>query len=300
MRGESYLGSEAPGYLEQMPKPDDVRKITSLTELNSLFGDPEPVIDGWEEDGRVCWSPTWTRFTRETAGRLIYLQVSASVSRTAGEKHGAPARVDRIALSKGVLRPADPNSTIELEEYPTGEALFLAEQEALKQERAKLPEPLRELVAVRDRPDDSDLVHWRVYLNGVRAAPDPKLFQQLIHELDDGTCRMQGDFETLMVDGWLNLEPWKPDQRAAAVEACINAIPAAENDSIVEEVIITLLKMNGGGSIEVQSLDGKSGRAIKVSGSGYSLGGAKNPLPFPEVQRHLRALLLEENSTGAK
>ena len=292
-----FAGSDAPEYREKLPEPKELENIKSVAELENFFGPSKAFTTGWGHQERMHWTVGWTYFTKVSDKQLRYMSVFGSVSRAKGAER---VDVDRLKVSHGLLRQADPNSDVQLKEYPTGEALFVAEQMRKQEQRKKYPLPLRKLLEVDDHPDDSDLVHYRNHLNAIRKNPDPRLFQQLISELDEGTLKMQSHLERILCGmfpgmpdqpGLPRLAPWQPDKRVIAVKACIDAIPEAKSNRSAETLAVLLLRMNGGGTITVSSWDGSGGTRIEVRKNGLTSNGSRENPTRKETQEELRRLL---------
>lgn len=154
------------------------------------------------------------------------------------------------------------------------------------------PQPLQSLIRTDRQQRDPDLKHLTAAIQKIRDNPDPKLFRQLAAELDEGTVRMRSLMGYILVNEHdsLKLKAWEPKQEAIAVEACIDAL-AHINEDCQEDLIIILLNMCDGGTIEIKQDDG--GRKIQVppnSNGGYTLSQSDNPLPVARVQDQLREL----------
>ena len=141
---------------------------------------------------------------------------------------------------------------------------------------ASYPQPLRDLIIADEHPDDSDLKHLSEAIQAIRETPDPKLLSQLVQEIHEGTLRIRSLLNHVLLNenNLLNLKPWGEKQEAIAVGACIES----------------LLRVCGGGEIEIESKNG--GRRIEVTATknGYTLtlGGASHPLSFADAQKELR------------
>ena len=291
MFNDRYLGSDAPIYIEKLPKGKELKKLKTVKELEVHFGQSRGFSSGWGSDERMHYSVGWTFITREEPSRLRYLSVFALVSRAGKPKADAQVDIDELSFSEGILRPADPESKAEEIEYPSGEALFVAEEEKKKKEREKYPLPLRNLIEADEHPNDSDLAHYRRHLNAIRENPDPKLFRQLLAVIDEGTLARRGNLEAILVDSWHDLDPWKPDHRKLAIKACIEGIPLVK-ESARSGLMVILLKANGGGTIEFGTK--RIEVTIKENGSSERHGSASGTVSLEETQRQLMKMLIEE------
>lgn len=293
MFNNRYVGSDAPFYIESMPKGKDLESLKTAKELEAHFGKSQGFTSGWGGNDRLHWSMGWTYISAvpEKENRLRYLTVFARVSRAGGPKSGAPVEIDEISYSEGTLRPADPESKTEKTEFPTGEALFVAEQKKKGDKRLKYPMPLRKLIEADEHPDDSDLVHYKKHLNLIRENPDPELFRQLLSVIDEGTLARRGNLEAILVDSWLNLEPWKPVNRKLAIRTCIEGIPLVK-ESARSGLMVILLKANGGGVIEFG--DSRIEVIVEEGSESQRHGQALATVSIQETQRRLTKMLIDE------
>lgn len=293
MFNDVYAGSDGPLYIASLPKGKELESFKTAKELKAHFGDSQGFASGWGSEGRTHWTMGWTYITPvpDKANRLRYLTVFASVSQAGGPKSDAPIDIDKISYSEGILRPADSESKAEKIEFPTGEAIFAAEEKLKNDKRQQYPMPLRKLIEASEHPDDSDLVHYRKHLNSIRKNPDPKLFRQLLAVIDEGTLARRGNLEAILVDSWHDLDPWKPDKRKRAIKVCIDGIPLVK-ESARSDLMVILLKANGGGVIEF----GKTRLEVTVTEGGGSQrhGSIRGTVSMEETQRQLTKMLLEE------
>jgi len=159
------------------------------------------------------------------------------------------------------------------------------------------PQPLRDLIIADRHPNDSDLKHLKAAIEQIRKKPDPKLFHQLIAELDDGTTEMVSLLNYILIDAAdiLELAPWKRKEQATAVKACIDALPTARQMGEMDTLLQVLLRICGGGKIEVADKNGGSSVTVKITKNGYSssLSGASNPLSMADAQKELNRLYTE-------
>lgn len=294
MRGRYRASSEMPIYHAQLPQPESLKDIKALVQLVAILGKSKAFTTVWGDDEREHWTVGWTYFTQESVSRLRYLSVFARVSSPTTRVENDATVVDSLSFYHGVLRPANPDSTQEKELYPPGEALFLAEEAEKKKNRQAYPLPLRELLEVADR-EGSHLGHYEKHINSIRRNPDPKLFQQLISTPKFGSRNLIGHFEWIMIDSELpGIEPWKPRQRAIAVNVSIDSLSIAKDHGTITEVVIVLLQIKGPSAIVIH--DGERGRRIQVNSNGYQTSDAKKYVPtLTETQAELRRMLLGQN-----
>ena len=151
--------------------------------------------------------------------------------------------------------------------------------------------PLRKLIEGDEHPDDSDLVHYKKHLNLIRENPDPELFRQLLSVIDEGTLARRGNLEAILVDSWLNLEPWKPVNRKLAIRTCIEGIPLVK-ESARSGLMVILLKANGGGVIEFG--DSRIEVIVEEGSESQRHGQASATVSIQETQRRLTKMLIDE------
>ena len=98
---------------------------------------------------------------------------------------------------------------------------------------------------------------------------------------------------------FLDLEPWKPENKAKAVKACIEALESVDEDA-GEDLIRVILHVCGGGKVEIE--DGGRGRSIEVriekDGISTTLKSAELPQPLDVVQDEL--WILYQDSVSEK
>jgi len=151
------------------------------------------------------------------------------------------------------------------------------------------------LIKVDRLQRDSELKNLSAAVQAIRENPDPKLFKQLVLELDDGTLQMRSLLTHIILNDHdiLALKPWGEKEEAIAIDACIDALPLADENSKMDLAEI-LLRAFGGGDITIVGKDGR-GRNIRVTieANGYSLmlgGEGTNPLSIEDAQQELRRL----------
>jgi len=182
--------------------------------------------------------------------------------------------------------------------------IYIAEMLALKkrEEEAELqahPQPLRDLIAVSDHPEDPDLKHLSAAVQKIRSNPDPELFEQLVKVIDDGTVSMRRLLEYILLNDHdlLAIDPWGEDEEGVAIEACIDALPYAKKGG-ERDLVEMLLRQFGGGEIEFEGKEHSYSVGVERTENGYrtSSGGASDPLSMKDAQKELRRLYSESKS----
>lgn len=207
---------------------------------------------------------------------------------------------DRLAASNSVageVFDADRSKEAELESYVS--KMFGTQKKEKEAAVANYPQPLRDLIIASAHPDDSNLKHLSHAIQTIRESPDPKLFAQLVQEMHEGTLRIRSLLNHIMLseNNLPNLKPWGHKQEAIAVGACIDALPLAQVDAR-DDLIVTLLRVCGGGKIEIESKSGGQSIEVVLTKNGYSmtLGSASNPLSLSEAQKELRRCYAESRA----
>lgn len=153
------------------------------------------------------------------------------------------------------------------------------------------PQPLRDLIKVNRHPNDPDLEHLKAAIQKIRKKPNPKLFTQLVAELDDGTLEMISLLRDILLNknDVLDITPWQHRQEFIAIHACIDALPAAEKIGELDDLVTVILKVCGGGKIEIAGKNGGSMIELKRTEGGYSTtySNAENPLSLQAAQKEL-------------
>lgn len=155
------------------------------------------------------------------------------------------------------------------------------------------PQPLRDLVKAKKHPNDPNLKRLSAAIQAIRKKPDPRLFQQLIQEIHEGTLVMRSLLEDTLLNehNILDLEPWGKAEEAVAVGACIDALHLAKPNAR-DDLVKIILHACGGGKIEIEGPHG--GRSISLTllenGSQMSLGSASAPLSMKDAKVRLRQL----------
>ncbi|MBL9152731.1 MAG: hypothetical protein JNK37_09610 [Verrucomicrobiales bacterium] len=289
----SYLGSDAPVYVKSIPTNEKLRSCSTVAEIQELLGTGQPGFSGWGGPKGMHSSHSWVCFSPSAESRLTYISVFAHTLFNEEQRAEGITQVNTLRIWRGELRPADPSSQKEREIYLSGADKFAAEEAETSRKRQRYPQPLRDLILADEHPDDPDLKHLSAAIQTVRETPDPKLFTQLVQEMHEGTLKIRSLLNHILLNeqDLLDLKAWGAREEAIAVEACISSLPLAKNgakDNLVE----ILLRVCGGGKIEIQDNNGGSSIEVIPTESGYRmiLGGASDPPPMEEAQQELRRL----------
>jgi hypothetical protein len=241
-------------------------------------------------DPKMTWEACSADFGAESKVNVINFTRSAIVE-TMQEIKKVADRLETKPASGGGTFDAERAKERELERYIV--AMFALEKKEEKDAIQRYPQPLRDLIIADEHPDDPDLKHLSAAVQAVRNAPDPKLFAQLVEELHEGTLKIHSLLNHILLNenDILDLKAWGAKEEAIALSACIDSLPLAK-DSAKDDLVETLLRVCGGGKIEIEGANG--GRSIEIvpTKSGYqmTLGGASNPLSIELAQRELRLL----------
>ena len=156
------------------------------------------------------------------------------------------------------------------------------------------PQPLRDLIIADRHPDDSDLKHLKAEINKIRSNPKPKLFKQLIAEIDDGTVIMESLLNHIILDEdqIIGATPWGEKEHAIAINACIDALPIADRIGEADSLVEIILKASGGGKVEFTGIDDTFSVEVRHTKGGYSvtLCSADTPLSMQKAQAKLKQL----------
>lgn len=181
----------------------------------------------------------------------------------------------------------------ELDEYITNMLNLMASENEKRLQ--SYPQPLRTLIIASEHPNDSDLKFLTATIQEIRNNPDPLLFSQLIKEMHEGTLKMKSLLEYILINsgGFQGLKPWGDKEELIAVNACIDALPQVKEGS-EDKLIAILLRLFGGGKIEIEGKNGGKSIEVRIKKNGYSqtFGSAKSPLPIIEAQKELMRLYL--------
>lgn len=286
-----FMQSDAPVYVTFIPADDKIRSCKTVAELKEILGPGQPSFDGWGGPDGIHSSHSWVCFSPAGKDRLTYISVFADTLFHEEQQAKGVTQVNKLRIRRGELRPADPSNPKELDIYLSGAGLFAKEEAEKARERQRYPQPLRELILAKDHPEDSDLKHLSAAIQAIRNDPDPKLFAQLVQEMHEGTLKIRGLLNNILLNEYnlLRLKPWGYKQEAIAVGACIDSLPLAK-DSARDDLIETLLRVCGGGKIEIESING--GRSIEVRLTKDEdimiIENASHPLSLGEAQQELR------------
>lgn len=266
-----HTGSDAAIYQKELPTLAELKKATKLSELRRWFGPQHGWTDGWGDGEIGHWSEGWTYFTTTHDGRLRWLNVFALVVGSRDAKDDA-GEIETLTIGEGFFHPADPTSETEKRDYPSAEALEAAEEAARESERAKIPEPLRSLVAAREKPGDSDMLAYTQAINAIRRDPRPELFAQMAERIDDGTCEMQGMVEAILCDHSVPRygSPWDLKKKQTALRHAATAIYQVTTPSGLETWTELLLQALGGGHLQPKAPDGELWIDVEVKMEGDS------------------------------
>lgn len=267
----SFRGSEAPVFTSNLPSAKAVWEAKNVDELKKMFGPQHGWTDGWGGPNGMHWTEGWTWFTAEATNRLRYLSVFAHVSSADREK---PADIDIIRICEGFFRPANPNSAEERVQFKTGAEINANYEKRRASDREHYPLQLRALVEARETPDDSDLLAYKRALNEVRKNPSPKLFGQFAEWIHEGTVEIRLMLETILFDGFLKLEKWEEPQRRIALRALTDALPRVKTAMDLDNMVVFLLRAQGGGHLRVPVPGTKGVIDIKADTSGGSTFGS--------------------------
>ncbi len=253
-------------FVPRLPSLKELHRVTKPAELRNWFGPQEGWTDGWGMPGQSYWTESWVRFTTDGKDRLRWLSVSAIVS--APEKALDQAKIDQLVVREGFLRPADPKSVRERAAYPSADDLADAEELQRKAERAKLPEPLRDLIAAKQKRGDHNLRAYLDAINRIRTDPQPGLFNQLAERIGEGTCEIQGIAEDILSDkrAFEGRKSWQKDKKRIALRQAVAAIDHVPDHSSLETWTARILSAIGGGRIVALGIEVKGGSSTFGSG----------------------------------
>lgn len=264
-------GSDAAVYQKELPTLDELKKATKLTDLRHWFGPQHDWTDVWGDGKNHHWSEGWTYFTTTKDGRLRWLHVFALM---VGPRDGKDdsGDIEMLTVREGFFHNADPGSEAETRDYPSAEVLEAAEEAARESERAKIPEPLRSLVAARQKQGDFDLLAYKEAIIAIRRDPRPALFAQMAERIDDGTCEMQGMVEDVLCDhSVLHCgTPWDSKKKQTALRHAAAAIYLVTTPSGLETWTELLLQALGGGHLRPKAPDGEPWIDVEVKMEGDS------------------------------
>ncbi|MEM8671339.1 MAG: hypothetical protein AAGG48_27715 [Planctomycetota bacterium] len=202
---------------------------------------------------------------------------------------------DRLAENQGGVMESDFDRTKERELERYVAQTLINEQTEREDLIESYPQPLRDLIRADEHPHDSDLKHLSVAVQAFRDQPDPRLFRQLVEEMDEGTLRIRTLLRLILLNGHdaLKLKPWEVKQKTIAVGSCVDALPDAKNAT--DDLIEILLQACGGGKIEFEGQDGGLSIEVTLNKNGFRVtrDTASDPLSLKEAQQELRRLYAE-------
>lgn len=249
----SYVGSDYAVFHAKLPTKEELRSAKRLSQLISLLGKEENlIIDGWEDKERRNWNEWWICFTTDDKGKnLRWLAVSASVSAKLENKKPTPelTRVDEITIREGILHPATPGLAPEEDLFKNADQLHEMEERAKQAERAKIPQPLRDLVAADEEPDDSDLKIFAAAISKVRKNPEAEIFKQMAAYDDSGMGFSYLAY--VLLDQIPGVERWTPENRSKALHLTVDALASAPDGEKLQAMSAVLLEAMGGGKLEI-------------------------------------------------
>ncbi|MBK1791989.1 hypothetical protein [Persicirhabdus sediminis] len=289
----SYLGSDAPVYIKSIPTNKKIRICSTVAEIKELLGNGRPSFSGWGGPKGIHSSHSWVCFSPSAENRLTYISVFAHTSFNEEQRAKGITQVNELVIRRGKFRPTNPTNQKEREVYLSGADMFAAEEAEKARKRQRYPQPLRDLILADEHPDDSDLKHLSATIQAIREAPHPKLFAQLVQEMDEGTLKIRSLLNHILLNEHelLDLREWRAPEEAIAVGACIDSLPLAKNGA-KDDLVEIVLRVCGGGKIEIEGKNGGSSIEVIPAESGYRLilSGASDPLSLAEAQKELRRL----------
>lgn len=248
----SYLGSDRAEFHDKLPTAEELHAVKSLPRLIALLGKRGGLgIDGWDDAEGYHWIETWICFTTTGKDTLRWVAVSASVSSKSQDKQVKPEQthIDELKVREGTLRPATPGLAAEEELFKSADQLHEMEERAKEEARAGIPQPLRELVAADEEPDDPDLKIFAAAINKVRKNPDAEIFRQMAAY--DDTNRGFSYLAFVLLDRIPGVEKWSPENRAKGLLFAVNALEATPDEDKLQSMSATILEAIGGGKLEI-------------------------------------------------
>jgi len=202
-----------------------------------------------------------------------------------------------MTISEGELRAATAGSQQEASKYPPAEEIHRREVIEEDKTRQKFPKPLRDLLAAEEKPDDSDLVAYKDYVNRFRDKPDPALLAQLLAHAHEDTVRYSMMLEALMLnDNSPGARKWDPAKRKQALGFLIDALRATKDDDALYSACIVALKSLGGGKLKLTTGGASVDLEVIPQKDGESTIGSHadhNPELTKKIQEEFRRRLKE-------
>ena len=194
---ESYAEREAPIFRRNLPSTQEIAAMTA-SDLKRAFGNQHGFSDAHGAGDRLAWTEMWTWFAFESPREIRFLHVFAHLRGNPGK--GDP-ETNILLIREGLFHPADPASDEQRKKFKTAEEIEAIEEAKRQSELAKFPEPLRNMLDVRDRPNDPELAAYKKAISAVRAAPDERLVEQAVVALgDDNSITVSGVSENITSD----------------------------------------------------------------------------------------------------
>ncbi len=245
-----YSERDIARFTNCLPATKTVAKFTTLSELESAFGpNQRRFVDGWGGPDGLHTTAGWTFFTKESADRLRFMDVFAHLSHARGAKDSS---IDIIEIREGILRPANPDSVTERQQFKTADELENIRRAKRAAERAKYPQPLRSVIEARERPDDHSLIAYARALNQIRQAPDPMLFQQIVERVHEDTVTFGGYLRDILLEPTaIESEPWNSILRQKALRATVDSLDKSKTRMALDDVLMTVLAAQGGGEMRL-------------------------------------------------
>jgi hypothetical protein len=235
-------------YRETLPSLDELRDPEKIRTILSEFGEQHRWTSGWgDPDEDWHWSESWCWFTVENDGRLRKLSVFTHVS----QRNSEPKRIDDLLVREGYFRLSDPSNEDDLKEFPLPSTLKAERQRLIDERDDNNLEPLRSFLKARHKPGDSGLMEYFAAIRAFRKKPNEELLNQLIAQLDDGTCEIKSMTETLFRSYFdEKIGHWEPSKKKEACRLMINALPHANSSDSLNNALVIILAETGIESFE--------------------------------------------------
>jgi hypothetical protein len=248
----SYTGSDYAEFRVKLPSAVELKVAKELPQLIALLGKQQGAsIDGWDDGERRHWNQSWSCFTATGKDTLRWVAVTASISSKSQDKSPTPeqTRIDELKIREGALRPATPGLAPEEDLFKTADQLHEMAERAKEAERTRIPQPLRDLVAADEEPDDPDLKIFAAAISKVRRNPEAEIFRQMAAFDDSGSGLSY--LEYVLLDRIPGVEKWTPENRSKALHLVVDALAAAPDGDKLQTMSATLLEAMGGGKLEI-------------------------------------------------
>ncbi len=250
----SFVGCDYAEFRSKLPTTEELKAAKKLSRLFELLGPRQDafqaIADGWGFRERYHWIEDWNYFTTGDKGTLRWLVVCASVSAKGdGRSRPALAQIDELKIREGILRPAIPGFAPEEDLFKNADQLHEIEERAQQAKRAKIPQPLRDLVAADEAPDDSDLKIFAAAISKVRKNPDPEIFKQMAAYDDSGMGFSY--LARVLLDEITGADPWTAENKAKAIQHAVDSLAVAPEGKL-QGMSETLLEAIGGGKLDIK------------------------------------------------